>query len=42
MKTPTFDVTMRGVKGDKISATLTIEIGKGSSTGHQGEGRYHL
>ena len=31
--TLTFDVTMRGVKGDKISATLTIEIGKGSSTG---------
>ena len=39
MKTPlTFDVTMRGVKGDKISATLTIEIGKGSSTGTKVKG----
>ena len=33
-----FDVTMRGVKGDKISATLTIEIGKGSSTGTKVKG----
>ena len=29
---------MRGVKGDKISATLTIEIGKGSSTGTKVKG----
>ena len=36
--TLTFDVTMRGVKGDKISATLTIEIGKGSSTGTKVKG----
>ena len=40
--TLTFDVTMRGVKGDKISATLTIEIGKGSSTGTKVKGRHHL
>lgn len=36
--TLTFDVTMRGVKGDKISATLTIEIGKGSGTGTKVKG----
>ena len=36
--TLTFDVTMHGVKGDKISATLTIEIGKGSGTGTKVDG----
>ena len=40
--TLTFDVTMRGVKGDKISATLTIEIGKGSGTKVKGDIIYEV
>ena len=31
--TLTFDITMHGTKGDKIDATLAIEIGQGTGTG---------
>lgn len=41
--TLTFDITMHGIKGDKIDATLAIEIGEGHHVQHhQGGRRHHL
>ena len=36
--TLTFDVTMHGVRGDKVYATVSIEIGEGTGTGTKVDG----
>ena len=39
--TLTFDITMHGIKGDKIDATLAIEIGEGTTSSATKVGRRH-